>query len=92
MKVPLWLTAYRELLVTNGVMLALLSVPLGLCLLVQSMAAALLFLLLSLGCCFVELVLFLRALVTGHFRLALGYGFLLLAAATFEWNLLEAFE
>lgn len=92
MKIPLLFTAYRELLVTNGAMLALLGVSFGSCFLLRSMTASLLFLLLSLICCCVELVLFLRALVTGQFRLAVGYGFLLLAAAKFEGDLLEAFE
>jgi hypothetical protein len=81
-KVPTIFTPYRELLLTNGAMLAILCASFSVCLLVHNLEA---FFWTALGCCLLEMLFFLRALVIGQLRLAVGYALLTIVVACLDW-------
>lgn len=92
MKLSPFLTPYREALWTNGVLLAVLVALLTSSVLVKSFYLLFLFSLAAGLGSVLELVLCVRALVTGHIRLALVYGTLCGAVAKVVLFVAEAAE
>ncbi|PJJ58954.1 hypothetical protein CLV45_0366 [Hymenobacter chitinivorans DSM 11115] len=80
---------YGEVLLTNGVMLAILGILYGSGWLFESLGLLLVFLLVAVLFAFLELALCLRALLTGQFLVARIYGTLFVLIATLDWWLLE---
>jgi hypothetical protein len=84
--------AYREVVWTNGTMLAILGGLFGSARLFDSYGLLLVFLLVAMLFALLELALCLRALFTGHFYLCLIYGALFIMVAKVDWWLLEQAE
>lgn len=89
MKLPLLSIPYREVLWTNGAVLAILGVLYGSGWLFNSFGLLLAFLLVAVLVAFLELALCLYALFIGQFRVALVYGALFVLVAKLDWWLLE---